>query len=66
MDVDGFFFDAERVRLSGRTDSFESVDRILKALQDFDLFESVSLSNARVDARDNKVDFRLSISLRTL
>ncbi len=66
LDVDGFFFDAERVRLSGRTDSFESVDRILKALQDFDLFESVSLSNARVDARDNKVDFRLSISLRTL
>ncbi len=66
VDVDTFFFDAEKVRLGGRTDSFESVDRILKALQDFDLFEDVSLSNAKVDTRDDKVDFRLSISLRSL
>ncbi len=66
VDLDGFFFDAEKVRLSGRTDSFESVDRILKALEEFPLFETVSLSNARVNAKDNKVDFRLSISLRPL
>jgi general secretion pathway protein L len=66
VDVETFFFDAEKVRLNGRTDSFESVDRIQKALQEFDLFENVSLSNAKVDAKDNKVDFRLSISLRSL
>ncbi len=66
VDVDTFFFDAEKVRLSGRTDSFESVDRILKSLEGFDLFTDVSLSNAKVDAKDNKVDFRLSISLRSL
>jgi len=52
--------------VSGRTDSFESVDRILKALDGYELFEKVSLSNAKVDAKDNKVDFKLSISLRSL
>ena len=65
VDVDTFSFDAEKVRLSGRTDSFESVDRILKALQEVDLFENVSLSTAKVDAKDNKVDFKLSISLES-
>lgn len=65
VDMQTFSFDAERVRLSGRTDSFESVDRILKALQEFELFKDVSLSNAKVEATDNKVDFKLSISLRS-
>ncbi len=65
VDIDAFSLDAERLRLSGRTDSFESVDRVLKALQGFDLFENVTLSNAKVDVKDNKVDFRLSISLRS-
>jgi type IV pilus assembly protein PilM len=64
VDIDGFSVDAEKVRLSGRTDSFESVDRIVKALGQFELFEDVSLSNAKVDAKDNKVDFKVSISLR--
>ncbi len=64
-DIDAFSYAGEKVRLSGRTDSFESVDRILKALQGFDLFENVSLSNAKVDAKDNKVDFKLSISLQS-
>ena len=66
IDVSTFSFDAEKVRVSGRTDSFESVDRILKALDGYELFEKVSLSNAKVDAKDNKVDFRLSISLKSL
>jgi type IV pilus assembly protein PilM len=65
VDVNAFSFDAEKARISGRTDSFESVDRILKALQGLDLFESVTLSNAKVDAKDNKVDFKLSISLQS-
>jgi type IV pilus assembly protein PilM len=65
VDIQTFSFDAERLRLSGRTDSFESVDRVLKALQGFDLFENVALSNAKVDVKDNKVDFKLSISLRS-
>jgi len=66
IDVSAFSFDAEKVRVSGRTDSFESVDRILKALDGYELFEKVTLSNAKVDAKDNKVDFKLSISLRSL
>jgi type IV pilus assembly protein PilM len=65
VDINTFSFDAERLRLSGRTDSFESVDRVLKALQGHDLFEYVALSNAKVNVEDNKVDFRLSISLRS-
>jgi general secretion pathway protein L len=65
IDINTFSFDAERLRLSGRTDSFESVDRILKALQGYDLFENVTLSNAKVDVKDNKVDFKLSMSLRS-
>lgn len=65
VDIQAFSFDAEKARLNGRTDSFESVDRVLKALQGFELFETVSLSNAKVDVKDNKVDFRLSISLRS-
>ncbi|MBW2120874.1 MAG: pilus assembly protein PilM, partial [Deltaproteobacteria bacterium] len=63
VEIDTFSFDAEKIRLSGRTDSFESVDRIVKALQGFGLFEKISLSNAKVNVKDNKVDFRLSISL---
>jgi general secretion pathway protein L len=66
LDIDTFSFDAEKVRVSGRTDSFESVDRILKVLKGYELFEEVSLSNAKVDVKDNKVDFRLSMSLRSL
>jgi type IV pilus assembly protein PilM len=64
VDIDDFSFDAEKVRLSGRTDSFESVDRIVKALQGVESFEGVSLSNAKVDTTNNKVDFKLSMSLR--
>ena len=65
VDINTFSFDVERVRLSGRTDSFESVDKVLKALQGFDLFENVVLSNAKVDAKDNRVDFKLFISFRS-
>lgn len=65
VDVVTFSFDAERLRLSGRTDSFESVDRLLKALRGYELFEDVVLSNAKVDVDDNKVDFKLSITLRS-
>jgi general secretion pathway protein L len=65
VDIDAFSFDAEKLRLSGQTDSFESVDKFLKTLEGYDLFETVSLSNAKVDVKDNRVNFKLSIALRS-
>ena len=63
VDFREFSYSSEEVRLDGETDSFDAVNQIAESLSSNPLFETVAISNAKLAAEDNKVDFELQLKL---
>jgi general secretion pathway protein L len=53
--------DPETVRISGRTDAFNEVDRIKNELATARLFGAVNITSANLDRTGNKVQFEITI-----
>jgi general secretion pathway protein L len=53
--------DPETVRISGRTDAFNEVDKIKNELATAKLFGAVNISSANLDRTGNKVQFEITI-----
>jgi general secretion pathway protein L len=63
VDVREFSYSSEEVRLNGVTDSFDAVNRITELLTANPLFQSVEISNAKLVADNDQVDFELRLKL---
>jgi len=53
--------DPETVRISGRTDAFNEVDRIKNELTTAKMFGAVNITSANLDRTGNKVQFEIAI-----
>lgn len=53
--------DTEAVRLSGTTDTFNTVDKIKNDLESSDGFKTVSISSAKLDRTGDKVEFEIKL-----
>ena len=63
IDVEALSIAPPRIVMRGRTDSFESVDRIKKSLEKIKYFENVSTGNVRKGIKD-EVKFDLSLDVK--
>ena len=54
-------FDMETVRLSGRTDTFNTVDKIKNDLESSDYFKTAIISSAKLDRTGSKVEFEIKL-----
>lgn len=59
MEVQEFNYTPDEVRLSARTDSFDTVNRITEHLADSALFSDVQVADAKMTLQGNRIDFRL-------
>ena len=53
----------EDVMISGDTDTFNSVDSMKSVLEQADVFTKIDISSANLDKTDNRVRFKLKLSL---
>lgn len=63
IEVQDLVVERGRVRMEAETDSFDSVDRIKSAIEAFDRFREVTVSDAKIGAVAGKVRFRLAVSV---
>jgi len=63
LDVDEFNMAGDRIRIEGRTNSFDAVDRIKQAIAKSPMFEEVSTGNVKKGAGD-VVTFNLNMKVR--
>ncbi len=63
IEVDDMSVDEGGVKLSGRADSFATIDQFKKALGSNAFFSDIQVTDAKVGAEANKVQFRLSASI---
>ena len=63
VDIKDFAINRGRVAMTGESDSFESVDKIRAGLQKFTEFKRVALTHAKVGVKQDKVEFKFSISM---
>ena len=59
MDVQEFNYSPEEVRISARTDSFDTVNRINEQLAESPLFDDVQVADAKLTLQNDRIDFRL-------
>ncbi len=64
VDLQGFNYDSDEVRLSGNADSFESVDHITEKLRKNYLFSHVEIVGAKLAADNSQVDFELQLKFK--
>jgi YbbR domain-containing protein len=53
--------DLEAVRISGSTDTFNTVDKIKNSLESSECFNSATISSAKLDRTGNKVEFEIKL-----
>ncbi len=58
-----FSLEGDKIRLSGETTSFEAADKIKDGLAKSNFFKEVTLSDAKIGAEQNKIKFRINITL---
>lgn len=58
-----FSLEGDKIRLSGETTSFEAADKIKEGLAKSNFFKEVTLSDAKIGAEQNKIKFRINITL---
>jgi len=63
VEVTRFVFGVENVMLTGNTDTFNSVNKIKRKLEQVDFFKKVVIGSANVDKTENRVRFKLQIKL---
>jgi len=61
MDVSNMVIDGEKVRISGDTDTFSTVDDLKNSLEPSDYFKSVTLGPANLDRTGKRVNFEISM-----
>jgi len=61
IDLDEFNYNTDSVRLSGKSDSFESIDRIAATLRENRLFERVEIVDAKLATDNRRVNFELQL-----
>lgn len=59
--VSNLIIDGESVRISGETDSFNTVDIIKSKLEPSDYFTSVTISSAKLDRSGKKIQFEMKL-----
>ncbi|MEK6680554.1 MAG: pilus assembly protein PilM [Nitrospirota bacterium] len=59
-----FNLEGDKIRLFGETTSFEAADKIKEALLKSSMFKEVAISDAKIGAEQNKVKFRINITLK--
>lgn len=59
-----FNLEGDKIRLFGETISFEAADKIKEALLKSSMFKEVAISDAKIGAEQNKVKFRINITLK--
>lgn len=59
MEVQEFNYTPDEVRISARTDSFDTVNRINEHLAQSPLFVDVQVADAKMTLQGNRIDFRL-------
>ena len=65
VDVDDMSITQERATLSGRTDSFENVDKIKMAMEKSDMFKNVTSGNVRKGTK-GEIKFDLGMEIKGL
>ena len=53
--------DAEAVRLSGKTDTFNTVDKIKNNLESSECFKTATISSAKLDRTGSRVEFEIKL-----
>lgn len=64
MEVQEFNYSPEEVRISARTDTFDTVNRINEQLAESPLFDDVQVADAKMTLQNDRIDFRLTMTLR--
>ncbi len=64
LDFENFQIDSDRVSINGRTEKYESIDKIQHYLEKSTLFKKVEFRDA-VPSPDQKIKFRLALTLST-
>lgn len=62
IELQEFSMTPEALKLSGKTDSFESVNQISSFLEESPLFSSVQVADAKMSLDGKQINFRLSLS----
>ena len=63
VDLDEFNYSNKDVRVSGNADSFESVNQIAESLKNSHMFAGVEITDAKLSADNNLVNFELQLKL---
>jgi len=61
--IEDLNIDHEKVRLSGKADSFETVDEMKKLLANIKIFSSIKVDSLKLSADSKAVDFRITLFL---
>jgi hypothetical protein len=65
IDVSNMVVDSGTVRITGETDSFNTVDGLKNRLEPSEFFDSVTISSANRDKTGNRVRFELKLNRST-
>jgi general secretion pathway protein L len=58
-----FVLNSEDLKLTGRTSSFEAVNKMAKVLGESPMFNTVQVTDAKMSLDGSRIDFRLLLSL---
>ncbi|MEW6776746.1 MAG: PilN domain-containing protein [Bdellovibrionota bacterium] len=65
LDFENFRIDSDRVTVNGRTENYESIDKIKGYLQKSPLFKEVDFRDTNPDPSNQKIKFILALTLTT-
>jgi hypothetical protein len=63
LDIDEYVFDPDAVRIRGKTDEFETVDKIKQNLVGVPYFKDVQVKDVKASPDGKGVSFRLILSM---
>lgn len=63
LDTRELRYEKDGLTLDGTTDTFDSVNRLARALEQAPLFAQVQVADAKQSADGSRIDFRLQITL---
>ena len=61
IDITNMVFDPDTVRITGETDTYDTVDSLKNSLEPSPYFDSVTISSANLDRTGKKVNFEIKI-----
>jgi hypothetical protein len=64
IDIRDFSYNADGVRLEGSADSFDSVNKMGKAIESAKSIDSITIENAKTNPTGDRVDFSMKITMK--